>query len=354
MIGEEVDPPLTRPYAPGPEAGPEGGHRPGAAGSPGAPGSGGTNGAGYRYPQRPATPPPPGYAPPAPPPGHAPHTPPQSPQSPPPPPGTLGYADPAYIGHQVHQPYAPSEPSEGGGGPRPGRGRLIALVALLVVLLGGGGAWAYAGLSGGGAKSRADATVPGNAPAASASGAPASAPPAASGSPSPARPSASGTTSAPASPGPGAAAAAQAVNALIDQSMSDRQQVVDAVAAVQQCVSPDSVRSAAEALGTAYQGRRRLIGRLEALDVSALPGGRASIADLQSAWQQSAGADQAFQAWARSAATTCSPNDTPQTGDFRTANQDSDNATAAKRRFVLSWNQIAAQYGLPSRTWDAI
>jgi hypothetical protein len=304
VIGEEVDPPLPRPYAPGPNAGD----------GPG----------GRTLPPQPAAPPRPGHAPPLAP----------------------GFADPGYAGHQVHQPYG--EPGSADGRPT-GRGRLIALVVLLVALLGGGGAWAYEGLTGGSTGGRASAAAAPASPAASPPTGAASAGPAAS-----ATASRSASASAPPSAGRNPAAAAKEVDALIGQSVNARQQVADAVAAVQQCVSPDSVRSAAGALGATYQSRRQLLGRLDALDVSGLPGGRASIADLQSAWQQSADADRSFQSWAESSAASCAPNHTPETSDYRTATQGSENATAAKKRFVLRWNQIAGQYGLPARTWDTI
>jgi hypothetical protein len=238
------------------------------------------------------------------------------------------------------QPGTPEEtPGGGGRGRRP---LIVAAVVVLAAALGVGAVYAF---------SNSGSASSGGHPAAAGStaGAPA---------PSGTAPAASGAGSAPASASAsasgGGAAQASALNGLLDESMSSHQQVVDAVAAAQQCTSAASVTSAAAQLDSAAQARRQLVAKLDALDLSQVPGAPAAAAKLRQGWQHSAAADSAYAAWARAEANSCHANATPQNADYQTAVSDSGSATSDKKSFVLSWNQIAAQYGLPSRTWDGI
>ncbi|WP_250285379.1 MULTISPECIES: hypothetical protein [unclassified Frankia] len=76
-------------------------------------------------------------------------------------------------------------------------------------------------------------------------------------------------------------------------------------------------------------------------------------ADLRSAWLESTAADRAYAAWAREGAGICvSP--APTTSSSVLAQQHSTQATAARQRFVASWNELAPRYGFASRQADEI
>jgi len=233
----------------------------------------------------------------------------------------------------------------------------VALILVVAALLGVGAVLAWSKISGSGSGPVASARpLPGGAGTAQPSGGPSpgTGPAGSSGASASASSGASPSGSASASAGPQAASQAQALNALLDQSMNARQQVVDAVAAIQQCTSPASVQAAASALGQAVTARQSLLGRLGSLDMSQVPGGAAAVGELRQAWQSSEQADSAYQKWGQEVASTCKPNAAPQNADSSAGARASSAATTEKKAFVLDWNQIAAQYGLPSRTWDAI
>jgi eukaryotic-like serine/threonine-protein kinase len=46
----------------------------------------------------------------------------------------------------------------------------------------------------------------------------------------------------------------------------------------------------------------------------------------------------------------CGPGNSPHEGNYNAATAASQQATAAKKAFVQSWNPIAQRYGLPTRT----
>jgi hypothetical protein len=163
-------------------------------------------------------------------------------------------------------------------------------------------------------------------------------------------------SSGPSASGSGQTEAA-AVDQLLGQSADSRQQVVDAVAAVQQCVSPGAVTAAQTALTQAAGNRRSMVTQLTALDVAQVPGGAAAVQVLARAWTESAAADNAYANWAGAMAMPsggCTPGNAPATADFTTAQTQSGLASADKSSFVDLWTPIAMQYGLPTRTADAI
>lgn len=162
------------------------------------------------------------------------------------------------------------------------------------------------------------------------------------------------TASAKEAPAPSASSAsaqAAAVDELLDESATDRQQVIDAVSAVETCGA--EAADAHTTLSKAASRRGSLISRLDRLDVGRIDGGRSAVADLRSAWRYSAEADRAFADWA-AAARGCLPGTVPRTEDFAHGEENSGLATAAKRDFVSKWNDIATRYGLPSRTADGL
>ncbi|MGA4544708.1 hypothetical protein ACPA54_32420 [Uniformispora flossi] len=167
----------------------------------------------------------------------------------------------------------------------------------------------------------------------------------------PARPSDSLTpTGAPTSAPPTADPAAQAtsVSGLLERSGSSRQSVVDAVRNADSC---SSLASAVTALSQAADARNTLLRELDALKTDAIPDGATALAQLRTAWQESATADAQYASWAQAQADNgCGAGQSQKTA----ADAASARATTAKQAFVQAWNPIAARYGLPTRTDLAI
>jgi hypothetical protein len=141
---------------------------------------------------------------------------------------------------------------------------------------------------------------------------------------------------------------AAAVDRLLGQSADSRQQVVDAVAAVQQCSSPSAVTAAQAALTQAAGNRRSMVSQLTALDISQVQAFASTC---------TAAADNAYADWAGAMALPsggCTPGNAPLTSAFNTGQAQSGLASADKSSFVDLWTPIAMQYGLPTRTADAI
>ncbi|MFC8591165.1 hypothetical protein [Streptomyces atroolivaceus] len=159
------------------------------------------------------------------------------------------------------------------------------------------------------------------------------------------------TETAPQPSGPPTASAeeqATAVDELLERSESDRQQVIDAVNAVEACASDGTVAAAGQALNEAAVRREGLITDLAALDVGELPSGSLAAGSLRTGWQHSADADRAFADWADDAQ-GCSPGAVPRTSSYRRGVRSSELATGAKEEFLAHWTPIAASYGLPER-----
>ena len=262
--------------------------------------------------------------------------------------------------HPVYRPTPVDVPRPAAEAPpgiqRPGRLVLVLIAAGVVVLLAALAVW---GLGGGNSPHTASGhstPPPVVSPTASAQASTSSSA-AGSGSAS-ASASASASTSTGASTGgPDGAAQATAVDRLLGQSVDFRQQVVDAVAAVQQCSSPGSVSSAQTQLTQAASERRSMVTQLDALDVSQVQGGEAAVQVLAKAWNESASADTAYAGWAGAMAMAsggCTPGNAPATADYNTAQSQSTLASADKNTFVDQWTPIAMQYSLPTRTADAI
>lgn len=141
---------------------------------------------------------------------------------------------------------------------------------------------------------------------------------------------------------------ATAVDALLERSESDRQQVIDAVNAVEACASESSVADAGTALDAAAVRREELITGLAELDLSELPSGPPAARSLRTGWQHSADADRAFADWADDAR-GCSPGSVPRTASYRQGVRSSELATEAKQDFLSLWTPISDRYGLPER-----
>ena len=280
---------------------------------------------------------------------------------PPPPPGypPAGDARPPYTRPSPGRPVG-AEPLPPVPAPAPERRRVSPALLLLIVVL----AAAIVGVVGvlvlgGPAKHPAaqDSTPPVS-PTAAAPAPPAGASTAASTTPSGGGDSTSPSATASSSNGVGTGdgkSEATAVDQLLAESSSSRQQVVDAVAQVSQCNDSASVAAAQTTLNQAAASRQSLVTRLDALNVSQVPGGAQAVRILSRAWTESATADTDYALWAGAmTGNGCTPNNAPQNADYGNAVTQSGLATTDKNTFIDQWTPIAMQYGLPTRTADAI
>ncbi|MEV8208741.1 serine/threonine-protein kinase [Streptomyces sp. NPDC079189] len=259
-------------------------------------------------------------------------------------------------GHQVDTPPTVPVPSSRGASGRQRGRRVGLLIALAVVLaaLAGGLAWALA--------SHGGSSPPPTAPTAAAS----NHPPASTSashrdrSPPPTAPTATASNHPPASTSaspshPTAAGQAKSLDLLLDRSAESRQKVVNAVSAVEACSSPDSVSAAHTALRDAADERSTLIGELDALDLSQIPGSAQATDQLRDAWQHSADADAAYASWAgRMADGVCAPGSAPHDKNWTAGLRASSQATSAKKALARMWNPIVEQYGLQTRAPNRI
>ncbi|WP_161789811.1 hypothetical protein [Streptacidiphilus neutrinimicus] len=216
-------------------------------------------------------------------------------------------------------------------------GVMLAIVIVVAAVLGVGAVWGLGlGRSSGSAGSGASPVASGGGSASGSTGGSA----APSGSPSGgASPSASGSATA------GAQAQAQAVDSLLSQSKGVRQSIGSAATDVSGCTN---LADAQGAFQNAANSRQSLANQATTLDVSQLPNGAALLQQLAQAERDSANADNAYASYAGSLASsgTCTPN-APLPQSVTAANT---TATNDKNAFVVEWDQIAAQYGLPSWT----
>ena len=277
----------------------------------------------------------------------------------PPPPGypPAGYARPPYPRPTPGAPAAP-EPPVPPAAPQRRRTNPLLLVLAVVVAAALVGVVAVLALSSPAKHPSAQSSTP---PAASTSGAPAppvGASPSASTAPSGSATSTSPSASASANPSASSTAGrsqAAAVDQLLAESSSSRQQVIDAVAQVSQCNDPGSVAAAQTALNQAAASRQSLVTQLDALDVSQVSGGAQAVQVLSRAWSESATADSDYAHWAGAmTGNGCTPGNAPQNADYSNAANQSGLATTDKNTFIDLWTPIAMQYGLPTRTADAI
>jgi hypothetical protein len=139
---------------------------------------------------------------------------------------------------------------------------------------------------------------------------------------------------------------AVAIDGYLKLSATARAGVSDAIVSIGNC---QNIADAVATLSKAADTRAGILARLTDAQVSALPGGTGMLANLQQALQASATADRDYAAWGAATATSCSGKAAPTT-TYSAAKQSDTVATAAKQRFVQSWNAVAAAFGLPPAT----
>jgi hypothetical protein len=136
---------------------------------------------------------------------------------------------------------------------------------------------------------------------------------------------------------------AAVIDGYLKLSATARSGVSDAIVAIGNC---HNIADAVTTLNKAADTRAGILAHLTAAQVSALPGGTGLLANLQQALQASATADRDYAAWGAATATSCIGKAAPTT-TYTAAQQSDTVATAAKQRFVQSWNTVAAAFGLP-------
>jgi hypothetical protein len=139
---------------------------------------------------------------------------------------------------------------------------------------------------------------------------------------------------------------AAVIGGYLTQSAAARRGVSGAIASINGC---QNVPGAVATLQSAANARTQILAALTDAQVSALPGGSGMLADLRQALQASAEADRHYAAWGATATASCSGH-AAHTPDYSAAQQSDNAATAAKQRFVQSWNRVAAQFGLSQQS----
>lgn len=164
-------------------------------------------------------------------------------------------------------------------------------------------------------------------------------------------PTASSTaSSASQSSQPGRQQAAQSLSALLSQSVADRSSIVNAVSDVNQC--GPSLSQDQQTFNSANASRQTLLSQLANLPgQSELPA--PMLQALTSAWQASAQADQDFAQWAGDESQGCIQND-HSNSNYQAATGPDSRATTGKRTFASLWNPIASEYGLATYQWDQL
>jgi hypothetical protein len=144
-------------------------------------------------------------------------------------------------------------------------------------------------------------------------------------------------------------AQASIIDGYLTDSAQARHGISAAISAISGCTK---IASAVTTLHNAAAVRMHIVGALAGADVSALPNGAATVADLSRAMRASASADQHYAAWGESVA-GCHGN-APHNAELAAAQQSDTVATDAKQRFADEWNRIAAIYGLAKQSADKI
>ncbi|KOG86662.1 hypothetical protein ADK38_29800, partial [Streptomyces varsoviensis] len=138
---------------------------------------------------------------------------------------------------------------------------------------------------------------------------------------------------------------AKALDALLKDSNSSRDAVINSVESIKSCKNLD--KAAADLHGAAGQ-RNALVERLDRMPLDKLPGQAALKAQLKKAWQSSAAADNHYAAWAGKVGDKhgCPKGKARTTPELGRANKASGDATGAKQQAATLWNAIATKYGL--------
>jgi hypothetical protein len=144
---------------------------------------------------------------------------------------------------------------------------------------------------------------------------------------------------------------ATALSGLLGQSANDRAAIVGAVADIGNC---GYLYRDETTLNDAYGSRESLLGQLQSLDLSLLPGGSQLNTYLTNSWRASASSDHSYANWASDELNSgCTVNDHSDV-NYQNAQVSDGQSTANKSSFAAAWNPIASSYGLPTVTASSI
>jgi len=164
----------------------------------------------------------------------------------------------------------------------------------------------------------------------------------------------SGSQSGPSGSGSPSGSAGQqqaaAIAGYLSQSSAVRPGISAAIGAIGGC---RNIAAAVTTLRQAADVRTRIASSLAPAQVNALPDGEAIRTELRQAMTASAEADRHYAAWGEAVATSCA-GQAAHTPEFADAQRSDAVASAAKQRFVQSWNAVAPAFGFPPQSPDSI
>jgi hypothetical protein len=166
----------------------------------------------------------------------------------------------------------------------------------------------------------------------------------------PATPAASKATPAAGKATPDARAQAEVIDRLLDESTASREKLNKAIEKVNRCTQLDAALADMRAVG---DERNQQIATLDAADVSAIDTGSLR-SSLKSALRAALGADQQFVAWAAPTVSGGCGDTAARTAAWRSAQEFSKQAQAAKKTFVAQWNPVATPLGFGERSTQRI
>jgi len=159
------------------------------------------------------------------------------------------------------------------------------------------------------------------------------------------------TTSSTTSSVPSEQQEAQALSALLTQSVTDRSSINAASGDMSAC-GPDLLQDQ-QIFTTAEASRQTLLSQLS-MDsgFSALPA--LMVTALHGAWQASEQVDEDYATWASDEVSNgCTPDDTSDP-NYEAAVTPNQTATQDKMAFASAWDPIATTYNLPTYQWDQL
>lgn len=161
------------------------------------------------------------------------------------------------------------------------------------------------------------------------------------------------STSGPSGPSSASGPAQQQATAIagyLNQTSAVRAGISAAIGSIGGC---RDIAAAVSTLRQAADVRAGITSSLTPSQVSALPGGAAIRTELRQAMTASAEADRHYASWGEAVATSCA-GQAAHTPEFAAAQRSDLVASAAKQRFVQSWNAVAPAFGFPPQTADSI
>ena len=147
--------------------------------------------------------------------------------------------------------------------------------------------------------------------------------------------------------GPSAHDQAVVIDGLLGRSVASRRKLNAAIDLVNRCTALATALSRMRDVGTERQQQLAAVG---SADLSALPNGDQLRAALSDALRNALAADQAYVSWTAPTVSAGCANTGRRRAAFAQGRAASDQAQAAKKRFLAIWNPIAAQEGLAQRS----